>query len=108
MDLQRKITVWAELSVADALRMDSNETAETPSSPGVPMVVFLFLSSLIAFVILGNFLVIVTVLLDRKLRTVTTNKFIASLAISDLLIGIVVMPLSLFSKVQPRSVSDGR
>lgn len=32
-------------------------------------------------------------------RNVTTNKFIASLAVSDLLIGIVVMPLSLHSKV---------
>ncbi|GMS79852.1 hypothetical protein PENTCL1PPCAC_2027 [Pristionchus entomophagus] len=50
-------------------------------------------------VVLGNFVVIFVVLFDRKLRVVTTNKFIASLAISDLLVGIVVMPLSLYSKI---------
>ncbi|GMT09970.1 hypothetical protein PFISCL1PPCAC_1267, partial [Pristionchus fissidentatus] len=50
-------------------------------------------------VVFGNFVVIFVVLFDRKLRVVTTNKFIASLAISDLLVGIVVMPLSLYSKI---------
>uniref|UniRef100_A0A1I7XI37 G_PROTEIN_RECEP_F1_2 domain-containing protein n=1 Tax=Heterorhabditis bacteriophora TaxID=37862 RepID=A0A1I7XI37_HETBA len=54
---------------------------------------------LIGMVIFGNGLVIFAVLIDRKLRTVTTNKFIASLAVSDLLVGLVVMPLSLYSKV---------
>lgn len=54
---------------------------------------------LIVMVVCGNALVIVAVLIDRKLRTVTTNKFIASLAISDLLVGIVVMPMSLYQKV---------
>eukprot|EP00080_Pristionchus_pacificus_P014943 PDM74963.1 dop-5 [Pristionchus pacificus] len=50
-------------------------------------------------VVLGNFVVIFVVLFDRKLRVVTTNKFIASLAISDLLVGTFVMPLSLYSKI---------
>ncbi|PAV90110.1 hypothetical protein WR25_03678 [Diploscapter pachys] len=58
-----------------------------------------FLLTLNLLVVAGNILVIFAVLADKKLRNVTTNKFIASLAVSDLLIGIVVMPLSLHSKV---------
>ncbi len=55
---------------------------------------------LIVLVIFGNFLVLLAVLIDRKLRSITTNKFIASLAISDLLVGAVVMPLALYVKVK--------
>ncbi|KHJ96246.1 hypothetical protein OESDEN_03798 [Oesophagostomum dentatum] len=44
-------------------------------------------------------MVIFAVLIDRKLKSVTTNKFIASLAVSDLLVGLVVMPLSLYYKL---------
>lgn len=61
--------------------------------------VYLLLLFLIILVIGGNLLVIIAVLFDRKLRCLTTNKFIASLALSDLLVGIVVMPLSLYVKV---------
>ncbi|KAK6057068.1 7 transmembrane receptor [Cooperia oncophora] len=50
-------------------------------------------------VVFGNGVVILAVLLDRKLKAVTTNKFIASLAVSDLLVGMVVMPLSLYYKI---------
>ncbi len=60
---------------------------------------YLSLLFLIILIIGGNSLVIIAVLFDRKLRCLTTNKFIASLALSDLLVGIVVMPLSLYVKV---------
>ncbi|VDK48171.1 unnamed protein product [Anisakis simplex] len=60
---------------------------------------YLFLILLIAMIVFGNSLVVLAVVCDRKLRTITTNKFIASLAVSDLLVGIVVMPLSLYAKV---------
>ncbi|RCN40813.1 7 transmembrane receptor [Ancylostoma caninum] len=63
---------------------------------GVSDVALLFL---IIVVVFGNGLVIFAVLIDRKLKTVTTNKFIASLAVSDLLVGLVVMPLSLYYKL---------
>uniref|UniRef100_A0A914R5G0 G-protein coupled receptors family 1 profile domain-containing protein n=1 Tax=Parascaris equorum TaxID=6256 RepID=A0A914R5G0_PAREQ len=53
-------------------------------------------------IVFGNSLVVLAVVCDRKLRTMTTNKFIASLAVSDLLVGIVVMPLSLYAKVYLR------
>ncbi|CAD6193402.1 unnamed protein product [Caenorhabditis auriculariae] len=58
-----------------------------------------FLFILIVLVVVGNSLVIFAVIFDQKLRSVTTNKFIASLAVSDLLVGLVVMPLSLHDKV---------
>ncbi|ETN85907.1 7 transmembrane receptor [Necator americanus] len=63
---------------------------------GVSDVALLFLIMVVVF---GNSLVIFAVLIDRKLKTVTTNKFIASLAVSDLLVGLVVMPLSLYYKL---------
>lgn len=54
---------------------------------------------LIILVVFGNGVVIFAVVIDRKLKAVTTNKFIASLAVSDLLVGLVVMPLSLYYKL---------
>ncbi|WKY12872.1 hypothetical protein Q1695_004019 [Nippostrongylus brasiliensis] len=59
----------------------------------------LVLLLLIVLVVFGNGIVIFAVLIDRKLKSVTTNKFIASLAVSDLLVGLVVMPLSLYYKL---------
>ncbi|EFO18825.2 hypothetical protein LOAG_09670 [Loa loa] len=60
---------------------------------------FLILVLLIMMIVFGNFVVLLAVLIDRELRRLATNKFIASLAISDLLVGIVVMPLSLYATV---------
>ncbi|KJH53584.1 7 transmembrane receptor [Dictyocaulus viviparus] len=63
---------------------------------GLSDVALLFL---IIVVVLGNTIVILAVLFDRKLKAVTTNKFIASLAVSDLFVGVIVMPMSLYSKL---------
>ncbi|CAJ0579334.1 unnamed protein product, partial [Mesorhabditis spiculigera] len=78
-----------------------NETslAKTTSPPVDFHVAHAFFVLLIIMVVLGNLVVLLAVLADRKLRTVTTNKFIASLAVSDLLVGLAVMPLSLNSKI---------
>lgn len=46
---------------------------------------------LIIIVIIGNTLVILSVLTTRRLRTVT-NLFVTSLAVADWLVGIFVMP----------------
>lgn len=65
-----------------------------PWHSGFPILVLL-----IMMIVIGNLVVLLAVLIDRELRRLATNKFIASLAISDLLVGIVVMPLSLYATV---------
>ncbi|XP_038066321.1 histamine H1 receptor-like [Patiria miniata] len=57
----------------------------------VPFATFMTLLSLIT--IFGNSLVIYAVRTEKRLQTVS-NYFIVSLAVSDLLIGIIVMPIS--------------
>jgi hypothetical protein len=51
-----------------------------------------------AMVIFGNILVILAVFVSQKLRT-STNYFIVSLAVADLLVGIAVIPYSLTLEV---------
>lgn len=46
---------------------------------------------LILVTVIGNMLVILSVLTTRRLRTVT-NCFVMNLAVADLLVGILVMP----------------
>lgn len=45
-------------------------------------------------IILGNTLVVLTVYNDQKLRSQRQNWLIVSLAIADLLVGLLVMPLT--------------
>ncbi|CAI5451804.1 unnamed protein product [Caenorhabditis angaria] len=80
----------------------STTTTDAPLQLEYPMewnAFHIFLILLILLVVVGNSMVIFAVTVDRKLRSVTTNKFIASLAVSDLLVGLVVMPLSLYYKM---------
>ena len=51
-----------------------------------------------AMVIFGNILVILSVYVSKKLRT-STNYYIVSLAVADLLVGIAVIPYSLTLEV---------
>ncbi len=68
----------------------------------------LLLIPLILSAILGNLLVVTAVCMEKKLRTGATNKFIASLAVSDFLVGTLVMPFSLYIKVCVNTLSPKR
>lgn len=53
---------------------------------------------LILVIILGNVLVCLSVLTERSLKT-ATNYFIISLAVADLLLAVLVLPLYVYSEV---------
>ncbi|PAV77658.1 hypothetical protein WR25_15643 [Diploscapter pachys] len=55
--------------------------------------------TVILIIILGNLLVIVTVYRDRKLRAQRQNWLIVSLAVADLLVGLLVTPLTLIYEI---------
>ncbi|XP_044079407.1 alpha-1A adrenergic receptor-like isoform X1 [Siniperca chuatsi] len=69
----------------------SNRTAPLDLSRAVP--VGMVLASFIMFAIVGNILVILSVVCNRHLR-IPTNYFIINLAIADLLLGTTVLPVS--------------
>jgi len=62
----------------------------------VPMTAFICLNLTI---IVGNMMVIMAVFTHSKLRSMTTNKFIVSLAFADLMVGVVVLPFSSSNEV---------
>ena len=53
-----------------------------------------FITSVMIVVVVGNMLVIIAIVTEKALKNIT-NWFIASLAVSDLLLGLVIMPFSL-------------
>jgi len=62
----------------------------------VPMTALICLNLV---VIIGNVMVIMAVFTHSKLRSMTTNKFIVSLAVADLMVGVVVLPFSSSNEV---------
>ncbi|XP_055337519.1 probable G-protein coupled receptor No18 [Paramacrobiotus metropolitanus] len=75
-----------------------NASANVSSSTTVDLYRAIPVSILLAvidlIVIFGNILVILAVLTTRTLRQITCNYYIVSLAVSDLLLGICVLPFS--------------
>lgn len=59
---------------------------------------------LILFIISGNLLVCLSVYTEKALKT-TTNYFIVSLAVADLLLAILVLPLYVYTEVKLQLLS---
>ena len=83
----------------------SNSTSGSPW-PGYPsgysmthiVISAVVVTAIMLVIILGNVLVVVAVALERSLAG-TQNWFIASLAVSDILVGLFIMPLSLTNEL---------
>ncbi|KAM4819572.1 histamine H2 receptor [Thomomys bottae] len=75
--------------------MESNETASSFCLDSTPLKVTLsvVLTILILITVAGNVVVCLAVSLNRRLRNLT-NCFIVSLAVTDLLLGLLVLPFS--------------
>ncbi|XP_019402854.1 PREDICTED: D(4) dopamine receptor [Crocodylus porosus] len=78
----------------------SNATVQMPGGqPGHNVAALVLGILLILFIICGNLLVCLSVCMERALKT-TTNYFIVSLAVADLLLAILVLPLYVYSEFQ--------
>lgn len=78
----------------------SNTTCPPPAQDPVRNYAALALGIfLILFIISGNLLVCLSVCTEKALKT-TTNYFIVSLAVADLLLAILVLPLYVYSEVK--------
>ncbi|XP_017042177.1 cholecystokinin receptor type A [Drosophila ficusphila] len=64
------------------------------STTGMPVWLIPSYSVILLFAVLGNLLVISTLVQNRRMRTIT-NVFLLNLAISDMLLGVLCMPVTL-------------
>lgn len=91
-----------ELSISSEKvpRMSISIMKEEDSINLAPNFLFLPLCLLFIMAVFGNTMVILSVIIEKKLRDMATNHFIASLALSDLLVGALVMPFAIYLKVR--------
>ena len=70
--------------------------AQSPSPHSLPAIVILsvIITAMMIVIVVGNMLVVIAIATEHNLTTVQ-NWFIASLAMADMLIGLIVMPFSL-------------
>ncbi|KAK7864743.1 hypothetical protein R5R35_013619 [Gryllus longicercus] len=78
--------------------MEANGTAGLRYDQGETVAIALVLSCIIVVTIVGNILVCVAVFLVRKLRR-PCNYLLVSLAVSDLCVALLVMPMALASEI---------
>ncbi|KAM7165170.1 LOW QUALITY PROTEIN: D(4) dopamine receptor [Macrochelys suwanniensis] len=78
---------------------EPGNTTAPGAAPGYNFAALVFGVSLILCVLGGNLLVCLSVCSERALKT-TTNYFIVSLAVADLLLALLVLPLYVYSEFQ--------
>ncbi|XP_074852101.1 D(4) dopamine receptor isoform X2 [Carettochelys insculpta] len=78
---------------------NDSASAAAAAAPGHNFAALVFGVSLILCVLGGNLLVCLSVCSERALKT-TTNFFIVSLAVADLLLALLVLPLYVYSEFQ--------
>ncbi|XP_036404018.1 alpha-1B adrenergic receptor-like isoform X2 [Megalops cyprinoides] len=88
----------ARLSAKNSNVTSKNETELIPLVLTRAVPLGIVLGAFILFAIVGNILVILSVVCNRHLRT-PTNYFIINLAIADLLLGTTVLPVSATSEI---------
>lgn len=83
----------------------SASVAAAAQERNLPALVFGVL--LIVVIICGNLLVCLSVLTEKALKT-TTNYFIVSLAVADLMLAVLVLPLFVYSEVRSAQTHGGQ
>ncbi|XP_044126861.1 D(4) dopamine receptor [Bufo gargarizans] len=79
------------------LKNISNQTSEPSEDTHYNFLALFFGLILIVFIICGNVLVCLSVCTEKALKT-TTNYFIVSLAVADLLLAVLVLPLYVYTE----------
>lgn len=97
VDLSAKTPTQMSISSLYSNRSDGSQHRGTNGAAPLDLTravpVGMVLASFIMFAIVGNILVILSVVCNRHLR-IPTNYFIINLAIADLLLGTTVLPVS--------------
>ena len=91
----------AAVREADDVMTTTPPTNVTSSGYSIPelLATVITLVGVILATIVGNTFVIAAVVLERNLRTHVANYLIASLAVADLLVALLVMPFAVVNQV---------
>lgn len=90
-----------------SIRQTTNDTANTtvlhgtyPSGYSITQIVFasIMMTILMIVIVVGNMLVIIAIATEKSLKNIQ-NWFIASLAVADFFLGLVIMPFSLANEL---------
>ena len=89
----------------ESLNSTNNLTSQYGAKIGSYFFVTLILIPIIICTIVGNLLVVLAVVIVRKLHTQdnANNFLIVSLAVSDFLVGLVVMPFHVYVELSPQN-----